>query len=119
MLYHSKHLRMKKSNKKKRERYDVIGPLTPREKVRLLTYGDNKWRDILSACIIMNEEHKGRFAGAWVMQLLRADGITPPSNLRTLSKFGLLKLDSTTRSGNRAYYTMPDAKLIASALKKT
>ncbi len=51
------------------------------------------------------------------MQILRADGLTPPSNLRTLSKLGLLKLDTTTRSGNRAYYTMPDAKLIEKAIK--
>ena len=66
----------------------------------------------------MNKEHGGRFAGAWVMQNLRANGIVPPSNLRTLSKLGLLKLDATTRYGNRAYYTMPNATLIAAALKR-
>ena len=62
-------------------------------------------------------ENSGRFAGAWVIQALQVAGIAPPSNLRTIASIGLINLISTTRGGNRAYYTIPDKNGIARALK--
>jgi hypothetical protein len=50
------------------------------------------------------------------MQGLRAQRITPPNNLRALSSLGILKLAETTRSGNRAYYTLVDQKAIKRVL---
>lgn len=97
-------------------RYEVMGKLTPRERVRLLVHNEPKWRAVLRECLLIAKEHKGQFAGAWVMQSLRFQKIAPPSNLRTLSTLGLLKLEKKTRSGNRAYYTIPHREEIAKGL---
>lgn len=119
MLYHKKKISAGRKIQKSRPRYDALGKLPPEEKVRLLLRNQPHWSVILRACIITLQQHKDKkhFAGAWVMQLLRADGITPPNNLRTLSAIRLIHVDKKTRCGNRAYYTMPDVKAITKVLK--
>lgn len=117
MLYHKKRTIDRKKKNVPRPQYDALGQLTPEEKVRILIHKNPASRAVLRACLFMSIKHDGRFAGAWVMQILRVDGVTPPSNLRTLSAIGLLNRENTTRSGNRAYYTMPHAKAVAKALK--
>ena len=120
MLYHTKRKSAAKKKKKERARYDTLGRLTPDAKTRLLLKHDPSWGPILNACLVALALHKDKkhIAGAWVIQILRSKGMTPPNNLRTLSALGLLVMDKTTRSGNRAYYTMPDAKLISKALNR-
>lgn len=120
MLYHSKAKREKKARRRIAQRYDLSGRPTTREIVRLLLYAEPDWGPILRECIIVAQQRKdeGKFAGAWVMQGLRAQGIQTPSNLRTLAKLGLLTLVHTSRHGNRAYYTLADAKVIHKALKE-
>ncbi len=120
MLYHSKRKREKKFKQKLAARYDLSGTLTHFAQACQLLYAEPKWGPILRECVILGNEtkNKDKFAGAWVIQALRIQGVTPPSNLRTLSALGLLKMVHTTRSGNRAYYTMPDSKSITKALKE-
>jgi hypothetical protein len=120
MLYYSKAKREKKAKKKLAEHYDLSGRPTTAYIVKLLLHTEPHWGPVLHECIIVAQQRKddGKFAGAWVMQGLRAQGIEPPNNLRTLAKFGLLKLQSTTRHGNRAYYMIPDPKAITKAIKE-
>jgi hypothetical protein len=120
MLYHSKAKREKKAKKRIAERYDLSGRPTTAHVVRLLLHAEPHWGPILRECIIVAQQRKdeGKFAGAWVMQGLRAQGIETPNNLRTLARLGLLKLLSTARHGNRAYYTIPNPKAITKALKE-
>ena len=124
VLYFSK----EKSRKKRlRQQVDLSGRLTAEEKARRLLRAFPHWKPILLTCITVakergeeskNTKYSGRFAGAWVIQSLRVDGIPPPSNLRTIATIGLIKLVSTSRSGNRAYYTIPDVAGITKALKE-
>lgn len=126
MLYFSK-ARLERLRKDRiTQRYNLSGQPTTEERVRRLLKVDRHFGSVLRACVSVAEErgeetkrteNSGRFAGAWVIQSLRVAGIPPPNNLRALSSIGLIKLASTTRSGNRAYYTIPDAKGIARALK--
>ncbi len=126
MLYFSK-ARLERLKKELiARRYDLSGQPTTEEKVRRLLRVNRHFGPILRTCISVaeergeeskNSENSGRFAGAWVIQALQVAGIAPPSNLRALASIGLIKLITTTRSGNRAYYTIPDAKGITKALK--
>jgi hypothetical protein len=120
MLYHSKAKREKEAKKRLAERYDLSGRPTAAQVVRMLLHAEPHWGPILRECVIVAEQRKesGKFAGAWVMQGLRAQGIETPNNLRTLARLGLLTLLSTARHGNRAYYTIPDPKSITKALKE-
>ena len=120
MLYHSKAKREKKAKKRLSERYDLSGRPTTAYIVRLLLHTEPDWGPILHECIIVAQQRKdtGKFAGAWVMQGLRAQGIPSPNNLRTLARLGLLTRLNTSRHGNRAYYTIPDPKAITKALKE-
>jgi hypothetical protein len=120
MLYHSKAKREKNAKKRLAERYDLSGRPTTAQVVRLLLHAEPHWGPILRECIIVAQQRKddGKFAGAWVMQGLRAQGIPPPNNLRTLARLGLLTLLNTSRHGNRAYYTIPDPKAITKVLKE-
>jgi hypothetical protein len=123
MLYHSRAKLERKKKARITARYDLSGRPTPEEKTRRLLRAEPSWGPILRECIIVASQRKSekggtmKFAGAWVMQGLRAGGITPPNNLRTLSSIGIVKLTETTRAGNRAYYTIPDLKGVARALK--
>lgn len=108
-------------------RYDLSGRPTTEEKVRRLLRAEPHWGPILRTCISVLEERGAKarnstevdwFAGAWVIQALHVAGIRPPNNLRTLAGIGLIKFSTTTRGGNRAYYTIPDAKEITNALKR-
>jgi hypothetical protein len=123
MLYHSRAKLERKKKARIATRYDLSGRPTADEKVRRLLRAEPNWGQILRECIIAAGQRKStkgsvmKFAGAWVMQGLRAQGITPPNNLRTLSSIGIVKLVATTRAGNRAYYTIPDTKGVGRALK--
>lgn len=117
MLYHSKAKLEKKRRARVAARFDLSGRPTPEEKVRRLIRMEPSWGPVLRECLVVAEKRSGKFAGAWVIQGLHANGLTPPNNLRTLSSVSLLKLTTTTRAGNRAYYSIPDAKSIARALK--
>ena len=126
MLYYSK-ARLERIKKNRiAKRYNLSGQPTTEERVRRLIRVNKHFGPILRTCIAVVEErgeetketeNSRRFAGAWVMQALQVAGIPPPNNLRALASVGLIKLVSTTRSGNRAYYTIPDAKGITKALK--
>jgi len=120
MLYHSKAKREKEAKKRLAERHDLSGHPTTAEVVRMLLHAEPDWGPVLRECIIVAQQRKdgGKFAGAWVMQGLRAQGIKPPNNLRTLARLGLLTLLSTARHGNRAYYKIPDLKAITKAIKE-
>lgn len=124
MQYFSKE---KSKQKRLRQRVDLYGRLTAEEKTRRLLRAFPHWKPILLTCVAVAKErgeesksikNSGRFAGAWVIQALQADGIPPPSNLRTLAAVGLIKLVSTSRSGNRAYYTIPDVGGITKTLRE-
>ncbi|OGZ05474.1 MAG: hypothetical protein A2845_05665 [Candidatus Lloydbacteria bacterium RIFCSPHIGHO2_01_FULL_49_22] len=125
MLYHSKAKLEKLKKKRIAARYDMSGRPTPEERARRLLHAEPIWGPILRECLaIADEKERSKkstsgFAGAWVMQALRAKGITPPNNLRTPACLGILKLVATTRSGNRAYYHIPDPKGLARALKSS
>ena len=121
MLYRSKSKLEDKKKQRIAARYDLSGKPTTEEKVRQLLYIKSNWRPILEECLIVSKEQKGKdgkFAGAWVMNGLRTQGITPPNNLRTLSSIGLIKLAGTARGGKRAYYTIPDLRGLSDALRK-
>ncbi len=126
MLYYTKAKVERLRQGRIARRYDLSGQPTTEERVRRLVRKEQRFGPTLHACVAVAEErgeeskkveHSGRFAGAWVIQALLAEGITPPSNLRALACIGLIKLVSTTRGGNRAYYTIPDAKGITKALR--
>lgn len=118
MLYYSKARKEKEKKKRLEARYDLSRNPTTEEKTRILLHAEPKWGPILRECIVVAKQRKdgGKFAGAWVMNGLRAQGITPPNNLRTLSAVGLIKLLTTARGGKRAYYTLVDEKAIRRAL---
>jgi hypothetical protein len=120
MLYHSKRKREDAAKRRIAARYDLTGRPTTKEKVRRLLLIKPEWALILHECVIVAKERndEGKFAGAWVVQSLRTQGITPPNNLRTLTAIGLLRIEKIARGGNRAYYTIPNQKGVVKALKE-
>lgn len=118
MLYHSRAKREREKRAQIAKLHDLSGRPTTKEHVRRLLRAEALWGTILRECLSAANQSGGRFAGAWAMQRLRARGVTSPNNLRTLSKIGLLKLLSTSRAGNRAYYSIPDPKGITRALNE-
>jgi hypothetical protein len=65
-------------------------------------------------------DYGGEFAGAWVLQDLRREGVADwLPNLRLLVSFGIIaKSGESTRGGQRAYYRMPDQAGVERALKR-
>jgi hypothetical protein len=118
MLYYSKAKLERTKKARIARRYDLSGKPTIEEKLRQLLRFDLNWLPVLRECLFAagRDKKTRKFAGAWVMQGLRAQRITPPNNLRALSSLGILKLAETTRSGNRAYYTLVDQKAIKRVL---
>lgn len=126
MLYFSKAKLEKIKKKRIAARYSLSAQPTTEEKVRRLFHENKNWIPILRTCIMVAQErgeetrkteNSGRFAGAWVIQALQAEGTPPPNNLRALASIGLITLVSRARSGNRAYYTISDPKGIMRALQ--
>jgi hypothetical protein len=97
--------------------------LTPTdEAVRRLAVEHPEWIPVLEAAVAVAERSEpigGEFAGAWVLDEVRARG--GPSwfpNLRILASHGLLeKSGASTRGGRRAYYRMPDREAVARAVE--
>lgn len=97
--------------------------LTPSdEAVRRLALEHPDWMPVLEAAVAVaerSEPHGGEFAGAWVLDEVRANG--GPSwfpNLRILVSHRLLeKSGPSTRGGRRAYYRMPDRESVARAVE--
>lgn len=96
--------------------------LTPSdEAVRRLAVEHPEWMPVLEAAVAVaerSEPHGGEFAGAWVLDEVRAHG--GPNwfpNLRILASHGLLvKSGASTRGGRRAYYRMPDRADVTRAI---
>jgi hypothetical protein len=97
--------------------------LTPTDQaVRRLAVEHPEWMAVLEAAVAVAERSEplgGEFAGAWVLDEVRAHG--GPSwfpNLRILASHGLLeKSGASTRGGRRAYYRMPDRDAVARAVE--
>jgi hypothetical protein len=92
------------------------------EAVRRLAVEHPAWMPVLEAAVVVAERsqaHGGEFAGAWVLDEVRAHG--GPSwfpNLRILASHGILeKSGASTRGGRRAYYRMPDHAGVARAVE--
>jgi len=119
MLYHSKVRQKEKAKKRLVTRYGLPAHPTHEDRIRQLLLIEPSWELTLRECLTISKKRSddGTFAGAWVMQSLRAQGVTPPNNLRTLTSIGILKLGKTTRGGNRAYYVIQDRKNLAKVLK--
>jgi len=95
---------------------------SPGDAVRRLAVEHPDWIPVLEAAVAVaerSEAHGGEFAGAWVLDEVRAKG--GPSwfpNLRILVSHGLLeKSGASTRGGRRAYYRMPDREGVARAIE--
>jgi len=96
--------------------------LTPSdEAVRRLAVEHPQWMPVLEAAVAVaerSEPHGGEFAGAWVLEEVRARG--GPGwlpNLRILASHGLLvKSGASTKGGRRAYYRMADREGVARAI---
>ncbi len=118
-LYYS-HARLERKKKARdAARVDRFGNPTVEENTRLLLRVDPDWGPIVRECLLLARQSKphGKFAGAWVMNGLRAQGIKLPNNLRTLAKYGIIINVGTARGGKRAYYTLADPKGTGKALK--
>lgn len=78
-----------------------------------------QWRGVIAAALEEAQTiNTGRFAGTWVLDRAKKHGVSWVPNLRKLVAYGLLKKEGeSTRSGTRAYYSMPDAAGVARALK--
>jgi len=92
------------------------------EGVRRLAVEHPDWMPVLEAAVAVAERAEpqgGEFAGAWVLDELRANGGSSwIPNLRILASHGLLeKSGASTRGGRRAYYRMPDRQAVARALE--
>lgn len=81
------------------------------EGTRQLAVEHPDWIPAVAGSLICSES-SGRFAGSWVF----LKGATRPQNLRPLVRYGILRREDVTRSGHRAYYTMPDAQGVRRAL---
>ena len=86
--------------------------------VRILAKERPDWLPIVRACLEEAKDTKGRFAGAWVRSKAEKYGINWFPGLRLLVGYGILKHEDTTRSGRRAYYTMPDCEGVEKALQE-
>lgn len=77
-----------------------------------------KWRVIVAAALEEAKSTKGgRFAGAWVLNKAKQNGVAWIPNLRKLVAYGILhKEGESARGGRRSYYSMPDEDGVARAL---
>ena len=77
-----------------------------------------KWIPVIRACLREAKRVKGDFAGAWVLQEAKKEGIKWFPNLRILASYGILQRTDVTRAGRRAYYIMPDIEGVEIALNE-
>ncbi|NQT67056.1 MAG: hypothetical protein HQ569_05720 [Actinobacteria bacterium] len=78
-----------------------------------------KWFPIVLETLGAAKKYE-EFAGSWVLREVREKREFYPlgPGLRALAAFGILKRTETSRSGQRAYYVMPDPKGVERALKE-
>lgn len=76
------------------------------------------WAPIVRACVTEAERCHGEFAGAWVLQEARKQGIDWFPNLKPLVSYGVLTRTGGSRGGRRAYYVMPDPEGVKTALQE-
>ena len=76
------------------------------------------WRGVVVAALEEARTIKSdRFAGAWVLERAKKQGVQWVPNLRKLVAYGILtKEGDSTRGGRRAYYSMPDTANVERAL---
>lgn len=72
---------------------------------------------VVRLCLEMSKRTDNDFAGAWVFDRLKTEGIKMP-NLRSLSSYNIIKKTGGARGGTRAYYSMPDIEGVEKALKE-
>ena len=84
----------------------------------LREHPEKHWAEILRACLIEAERCHGEFAGAWVLQEAKKQGIDWFPNLKPLVSYGVLTRTGGSRGGRRAYYVMPDPEGVKSALQE-
>ena len=77
-----------------------------------------KWIPVVRACLREARRVKGDFAGAWVLQETKKEGVQWFPNLRILVSYGILQRTDVTRAGRRAYYIMPDIDGVEKALNE-
>jgi len=107
----------------KRDRQDLSGGGGTERSVRHLAEERPDWLDVLGAAATVAREAEGfggEFAGARVVEQLHRRGERRRvPNLRLLVSYGLLeKVGTTTMSGRRAYYCMPDREGVEDALER-
>lgn len=71
------------------------------------------WLPVIEAALECAKEN-GEFPGSWVLEKVKKWY----PGLRILVRYGILKHEDTTRSGRRAYYTMPDQEGVRKALQE-
>jgi len=77
------------------------------------------WIPIVEAALETARRIAGNeFAGSWVLDQAKKQGVEWIPNLRTLTAHGILKKEDTTRGGRRAYYSMPDPDGVERALSR-
>jgi len=77
-----------------------------------------EWIPIVRACLREAKRVKGDFAGAWVLEEAKKEGVRWFPNLRILVSYGILQRTYVTRAGRRAYYVMPDISGVERALSE-
>ncbi|MEW6033694.1 MAG: hypothetical protein AB1603_02430 [Chloroflexota bacterium] len=85
--------------------------------VKRLAVEHPDWIPVVKVVLRTAERHN-EFAGAWVLEEARKEGITWFPGLRILVRYGVLQHLDTTRGGRRAYYTMPDPEGVGEALSE-
>lgn len=74
------------------------------------------WLQISRICLDEHYRTQGDFAGAWVFDEAKRQGLRGFNNLRRLVSYGILRKEGTSRKGRRAYYSMVDPTGVERAL---
>jgi hypothetical protein len=83
-----------------------------------MEHSSEQWLRIVKACLTLADRTKCEFAGAWVLEEAKKEGITWFPNLRPLVTCGILERTSGSRGGRRAYYVMLDPEGVRNALRE-
>ena len=86
--------------------------------VMRLAHEKPEWIPVVHAALITAQSVKSDFAGSWVLEKAKEKGLNWFPNLRILVTHGILNKEDTSRGGRRAYYSMPDAEGVKTALEE-
>lgn len=78
-----------------------------------------EWLVVVGACLVEAKRCNGEFAGSWVLQEAKKEGVNWFPNLRPLVSAGILKRTDLTHGGRRAYYLMIDPEGVKEALQES